>query len=349
MAPLKIAIAGYGAIGKRHAEIVVADKNCELVGVSGRTTRYKEAAEKQGIPFFTNFRKMLQETRPDGLIDSTPTPEHLSIGLECAKHGVHLLVEKPITQTIGEGKQLIEAAQRAGIKLLVGHYRRHSSYYQKALRLIAEGTLGELRLVASQWTVQKPDSYYDEPWRAQAGQGPLTTNLVHDMDALRFMCGEIESVYAYTSSAARQLPFVDTLAAVVRFQSGAFATVAMSDSVPAPWAYEITAGEDPGFPHNNENVLRIMGSKATLCVPQMDFWSHPEGRRLGWRGKIEHKKVPIEPGDALARQLTHFCRVMRGEEKPLISGEDGLHSLAAVLALSASAERNAPISPNSLL
>jgi len=349
MAALKIAIAGYGAIGKRHAEFVRADKDCELVGVSGRTTRYREGADKAGIPFFTDVGKMLDETHPDGLIDATPTPEHLSIGRECAKRGVHLLVEKPITHTLDEGKKLINVAQRAGIKLLVGHYRRFSPLYQKARALIHEGALGDLRLVASQWTAQKPDAYYEEKWRAGPGQGPLTTNLIHDMDSLRFICGEIESLYAFTSSTARQLPFVDTLAATIKFSSGVLATVAMSDSVVAPWAFEITSGEDLGFPQNTENFMRLMGSKATLAVPQMDFWSHPEGRRLGWRGKLDHERVAVEAAEPLARQISHFCRVMRGEEKPLISGEDGLRSLAAVLALEESARRNAPISPNSLI
>jgi predicted dehydrogenase len=92
-----------------------------------------------------------------------------------------------------------------------------------------------------------------------------------------------------------------------------------------------------------------MGSKATLSIPRMDFWSHPEGRRLGWRGKIERKQIAIEQGHPLARQIAHFCRVLRGEEKPLIDGEDGLRSLAAVLALEESARRNAPIAPDSLL
>jgi predicted dehydrogenase len=270
------------------------------------------------------------------------------VGLECAKRGVDLLVEKPLAQTIDEGKRLIQAAKESGIKLLVGHHRRHNPLLQKARALIQQGELGDLRLVACQWTAQKPDAYYEEKWRAGPGQGPLPTNLVHEIDALRFTCGEIESLYAFVSSAARRLPFTDTLSVSLRFESGALGVVAMSDSVAAPWAFEITSGEDPGFPRNDENNVRFMGSKASLALPHMDLWSHPEGRRLGWRGRLNHERVPVRSAD-LVRQISHFCRVIRGEEKPAVTGEDALRSLAAVLAIDESGRRGAAVSPNSLL
>lgn len=349
MVPTRIAIVGFGAIGKRHAEFVRANGECELVGVAARTARYQDAAQKAGYPFFTDFRKMLDEVRPDGVIDATPTPEHISVGLECAKRGIALLVEKPLAQTIDEGKRLIQAAKQSGIKLLVGHHRRHNPLWQKARALVQGGELGALRLVACQWTAQKPDGYYEEKWRAGPGQGPLPTNLVHEIDCLRFTCGEIESLHAFTSSAARRLPFTDTLSVSLRFESGALGVIAMSDSVAAPWAFEITSGEDPGFPQNEENNVRFMGSQASLAVPRMDLWTHPEGSRLGWRGKLDRERAAVQPADPLARQIAHFCRVIRGEEEPVITGDDALRSLAVVIAIDESGRRGAALSPNSLL
>ncbi len=349
MAPVKIAVIGFGAIGRRHAEFVRSGDQSELVAVFGRTRRGAEDAGKFGVPFYTDLDRMLDETKPDGVIDATPTPEHLRIGLACARRGISLLVEKPIALTIGEGKALIEAAKQAGIKLLVGHHRRHNALFQEARALVKGGALGELRMVVSHFTALKPDAYYQEKWRAQAGQGPLPNNLIHELDALRFVCGEIESLHAFTSSTARGLPFTDTLSVSLRFASGALGVVAMSDSVTSPWAFEITAGEDPGFPRNSENYLRLMGAAGSLAFPYMDIWTHPEGRRLGWRGPLECKRLQVPPANPLERQVAHFCRVIRGEEEPLVSGEDGLRSLATVIAIDESGRRGAPVSPASLL
>lgn len=349
MSRVKIAIAGFGAIGKRHAEFVLANPECALVGVCAQTDRSKDEAARLGVPLFTDFSRMLSETKPDGVIDATPTPQHMRIGVECAERGIDLLVEKPIAHSIADAKQLIDAARRAGIKLLVGHHRRHNPLYQRVRDLISQGDLGTLRMVVCQWTALKPDVYYQIQWRTEPGQGPLPTNLIHDIDALRYICGEIESVSAFTSSEARKFPFTDTLSATLRFQSGALGVIAMSDSVASPWAFEITAGEDPGFPRNCECFLRLMGSEGSLAFPQMEYWRHAQAPQSGWRGPLQRTTISVKAQDPLERQLAHFCDVIRRKAEPMITGEDALMNLAVAISLDMAGKTKCAVSPRSLI
>ena len=80
---------------------------------------------------------------------------------------------------------------------------------------------------------------------AMLGAGPVLVNLIHDIDLLRFLCGPITSVRALMSNAVRRNPVEETAGILLGFASGAIGTVTVSDAVPAPWSWELTAGENP--------------------------------------------------------------------------------------------------------
>lgn len=343
MAPVKLALIGFGAIGKRHAEAIRKTAGCELVGIAASSDKRRQQADAWGIPFYTDIERMLDETRPDGVLDATPSPHRLAVAGAVAARGIDLFVEKPITDTMEEAKQLIAIAKKASIKLLVGHHRRHNPLLAETRRLVRSGALGDVKIVSVLWMGQKPDSYYQEAWRAQPGGGPLITNLIHDLDILRFIMGDIESVMAFSSSETRKLPFPDMLSISLRFQSGVLGSVALADTVAAPWVFEMTAREDPTYPQNGENQIFIGGTKASLAVPKMTLWHHPDGG--GWRTPIVSETVAVEPAVPLERQAAHFCRVIRGEEEPIVSGEDALMSLATIAAITEAARLERAVRP----
>src|SRR5919204_36940 len=94
--------------------------------------------------------------------------------------------------------------------LLVGHHRRHNPLIEKARELVQGGALGRLAAVAALWLVQKPAEYYDVGWRREPGGGPLLINLIHGIDDLRYICGEIVEVRAITSNAVRGFAVEDS-------------------------------------------------------------------------------------------------------------------------------------------
>ena len=93
---------------------------------------------------------------------------------------------------------------------MVGYYRRFNPLVQRARQVVQSGEIGSLVAVNLLWTLQKPENYYDVVWRTESGGGPILINLIHDIDILRYVCGEIQQVYALTSSVTRDFDVEDT-------------------------------------------------------------------------------------------------------------------------------------------
>jgi predicted dehydrogenase len=324
---MRIAVIGAGQFGRKHIETIRGNHELDLVGVADPAYR--------GDKGFADYRQMLDEAKPDGVIIATPNATHVPIGLDCVARGIPLLVEKPIAETVEESLKLVAAAEKARVPLLVGHHRRHNPIFEKAREIVQGGGLGRLTAVAALWLLRKHDEYYQVAWRREPGGGPLLINCIHDVDDLRFVCGEIAEVQAFASNTARNLPVEDTAAITLRFASGALGTITLSDAVAAPWAWEVTSGEYDYYPRHAENCYFLSGTEGSLAVPKMELWKY--GEKKGWYTPLSREVLPVKAEDSQSRQLRHFCRVIRGEEAPRSSGADATRTLAAVLAMHVSA------------
>ena len=183
---------------------------------------------------------------------------------------------------------------------------------------------------------RKPDPYYEQAWRREPGGGPLLINGIHDIDCLRFLCGEIESVMAVTAGRARGFAVEDTAAVTIRFANGALGNLTISDAVQAPWAWEIASGEEHGYPHEHEDCYLIGGTAGSLAIPTLTHWRNERG---GGRGDpFIRKQLFFEPADPWVEELRHFAKVIRGEAASAITAEDGARTLAAILAIGRSAQ-----------
>ena len=343
MTQVRLAVIGAGVIGSRHVDLIMANAHCQLVAICDTNPGRQILADKLDVPFYADYEKMLGDIMPDGVIISTPTEQHGAAGLACARASVHILVEKPITASVEEGQRLVSVADEKGIQVLVGHHRRHNPRIQQARTIVQGKEIGKLVSVALMWTLQKPDDYYSVQWRTQPGGGPVLINLIHEMDTLRFVCGEIASVYTATASAARGFDVEDSASLTLRFANGALGTVTATDAVPAPWSYELTTFENLAYAHVDENCYFFLGTKGSLAFPRMELWHYPHEAVAGWYHPLEKRVIEVADRDPLIAQLEHFCRVICGEESPVVSGADGLKTLEATLAVHESARQNAPI------
>ncbi len=348
MNPIRLAVIGAGTIGRQHMRLVMAEPGCQLVSVCDADPAQASVAARYGVAFYQDLQEMLCHQALEGVIIATPTEEHTSVGRICAARGLHMLVEKPIAATLEQGVQLLQTASANDAKVLVGHHRRHNPVVQKAQAIVQSGELGKLTAVSVLWTLLKPADYFEVAWHRQPGGGPVMTNLVHDIDNLRFICGEIRSLYAITSSATRGLPVEDAACIALEFESGALGTLVLADATPAPWSYELTSGENPIYPQTKENCYFFCGTRGALAFPQLRLWRYPETQVSGWHQPLACHDLPVIRADPLAAQLAHFCRVIRAEESPLVDGWDGLRTLAAALAVRESARLRKPIAPQPL-
>lgn len=333
MRTVEIAIVGVGLVGKRHVAAIDRLKNTVLSAIVDPSEDGKRLAQERGVPHYDNLSEMFQAQKTDGVVLATPTPLHVDQGLECVRNGCPVLVEKPIATSSQEALQLVDAAEAAGVPLLVGHHRRHNPLIQRAHEAIAAGEIGDVRVVHMNCWFYKPDYYFDQaPWRKKVGAGPISVNLVHDIDLIRYLCGEIVSVQGQASPSARGYENEDVAAAVLRFESGAIGTITVSDSVVSPWSWELTSGEYPVYPPTPESCYMIGGSHGSLSVPDLRMWSHQNGDRDWWT-PISATSLKREASDPLVNQMSHFADVVLGESAPLVSGIEGFRTLQVIEAM----------------
>jgi predicted dehydrogenase len=274
---------------------------------------------------------MMERVRPEGVIVATPNQLHVENGLECIAAGVPALVEKPLADDVVSATRLVEAAEAAGVYLLTGHHRRHNPLIQQAKRAVDEGRLGQLVAVHGMCWFYKPDDYFDVEWRRRKGAGPIFLNLIHDVDLLRYLCGEVVAVQAQETSAYRGNEVEDAAVILLRFANGILGTLNVSDKIVAPWSWELTSGENPAYAHTGESCYYIGGTRGSLTVPHLDLWHNPT--KPSWWEPIERERLPVAAEDPLGLQVRQFCRTIRGVEEPLVTGREGLETLKVISAV----------------
>ena len=329
--PIRLAIAGAGLIGRRHAEIIGQCDGVEVTSIIDPAPSARAFAAEHAFPWYPSLTEMLATDQPDGIIVATPNQMHVENGLECIAAGIPLLVEKPIAPDVASATRLVDAAEQASVPVLVGHHRRHNPLIQEAKRRIDSGAIGRVVAVHGMFWLYKPDDYYNVAWRSQPGAGPILINLIHDVDLLRYLCGEVASVQAIKSNRTRGFAVEDTAAIILHFDSGALGTISVSDTVVAPWSWELTAGENPAYDQTDQTCYTIGGTHGSLELPNGRIWSHPEKR--SWWEKIECAPYSVEPQDPLVLQILHFAQVIKGTAQPLVSGLEGLRTLQVIEAI----------------
>lgn len=335
-APLSLAVVGAGLIGRKHAALIRDCPGAQLMAIVDPAEVSRTFAADLGARWYPDMADLLSDAQPDGVVIATPNQMHRQHALAAISAGIPVLVEKPLADTVAAGAEIVAKAMAADVPVLVGHHRRHNPLIGAARAQIETGQLGRIVAVHGQFWLMKPDDYFDATWRRAPGAGPVLINLIHDVDLLAYLCGPIASVTAIESSATRGFEVEDTAAALLRFKSGALGTLTVSDTISAPWSWEMTAAENPAYPSTGEACYLIGGTGGSLSIPQGARWHHPDAR--SWWEPLNCDKIHTPPEDPLVRQIAHFCAVIRGEAPALVSGADGLAALRVIEALKTSAQ-----------
>ena len=331
MRKLRLVVIGAGAIGRTHIMLARDHALFDLTAIVDASDEAMALAAQLGVPAYADTPTMLAAVHPDAAIIATPNATHAEIGIQCLQHGVAVLVEKPIADTLADARRLCIAAEQAGRVLLVGHQRRYNAILRSARTLVQSGRLGKLVSATVMATWLKPDSYFDMAWRRRLGGGPIMINLIHDVDLLRFLMGEIDSLQAISANAVRGFEVEDTGAVILRFKSGALATMSVSDSTPSPWNWDLAAGESAHYARQNVNSHFISGTHGSLTLPQLEIWQYRDQR--GWHEPLTQERTAVHESNPYAEQLRHFHAVIHGTETPVCSGRDAMRSLQATLAI----------------
>lgn len=335
MSKTPIAVIGAGAIGRTHIDRITRSDSLKLAAIADPTDAGCALAQSLNVPWFVDYRAMLDSAKPRGAVVATPNSAHISMAVDCLERGLAVLVEKPVADTVAEAQVLVDAQARTGVPVLVGHHRRHNPINRRAREILQSGQLGRVVTANVMATFLKPDAYFDVAWRRQKGGGPILINLIHEIDMLRFLLGEIESIQAIGSNAVRGFDVEDTAAAVLRFASGALGTLVLSDTATSPWIWDFCAGEQDQYPRQNVQSHFIAGTHGSLSLPDLSTWTYKGAR--SWHAEITHEQTFVHKADPYTWQLQHFGALIEGKEEPLCSALDGLRTLQATLAVSEAA------------
>ncbi len=345
MPPVRIAVAGAGTIGQAHIDVALRSDLCVLSAIVDPAPAAAAVAARAGVPLFASLQDMLAADKPDAVILATPNQLHLPHALTCIDAGLAILLEKPIASTMKEATRLVQAAEAAQARLLIGHHRAHSPIMAKAAAVVASGVLGRLVAVTGSATFFKPDSYFsDAPWRQEIGGGPILLNMIHEVHNLRMLCGEIVAVQAFASTAIRSFAVEDTVSINLRFASGALGSFMLSDTAASARSWEQTAQENKAYPsYDDEDCYVISGTNGSLSIPTMRLKTYLRPEDRSWWKPFETGIVDIVRDDPLKHQLAHFCAVIRGEAQPLVSARDGLTNLRITEAIATAAASGATV------
>ncbi|WGD49410.1 Gfo/Idh/MocA family oxidoreductase [Bradyrhizobium sp. CB1650] len=328
-----VAVIGAGAIGRAHVETIRRSDTCRLAAIAEPVAKGRAYAESLGVRWFAEPRDLLDGVKPDVAIIATPNATHREVAVACIERGIVPLVEKPIASTLADAAAIATASERAGVPVLVGHHRRHNPIIRKARAIIGEGALGRLTNASVLSTFYKPADYFEMAWRREPGGGPILINLIHEIDLIRHLCGEIASVQAIASNAVRGFAVEDSAVVLLRLVNGALVTLNLSDTAAAPWSWDLASGESPNYPPQPAAVQThfISGTEGSLALPTLDHWRYTSTK--SWFAPIGRESICIERGNPYRAQLEHLVRVARGEESALISARDGMLTLQATLAV----------------
>jgi predicted dehydrogenase len=329
--PVRLAVMGAGLIGKSHIAHIAKRPESVLAAIVDPMPAAREMAVVHGTAWYPGFSEMLAEMRPDGIIVATPNQLHVTNGLDCIAAGIPTLIEKPLADDVEEAEKLVTAAKDAGVPLLTGHHRRHNPLIRKAKAVIESGRLGRILSVQGTCWFFKPDDYFDPLWRRQKGAGPVFLNLIHDVDLLRYLCGDVVAVQAAESRLLRGNEVEEVAVILLHFASGALGTVNVSDAIQSPWSWEFTSGENPAYTVTPETCYNIGGTGGSLSVPYLDLWHHPT--KADWWTPLERERIPVVHEDPLGLQVANFCGVIRGTAQAVVPASEGLKTLKVIEAV----------------
>ncbi len=334
-----IGLIGTGTIGwsghfPGYAEI---PREAKVVAICARNESVLSAqAEQSGAAPYTDYRGLLNDTDVDAVDICLPHSLHAKVALASLEAGKHVLVEKPLTLTLGEADRIIETAKGRGLKLMVAENMRFVRAYEVAKGLIDKGEIGKISY-ARAYAGGPNDQLMDpKDWRGKldlAGGGTMIDDGIHCFYLLRWLVGDVNRIFASTNKFVRESPreVEDNAVGTIWFSNGAMGVFSFSNTTASPWTEQVELFGTEGSIHLDMSLnqpLRFFSNKRSLKVAQGE--SSPDGIVCWQEPMVEHS-VQDWVNAAVKREVKHFVDCIREGTEPLVSGEDGKKALELVL------------------
>ncbi|QIK72033.1 Gfo/Idh/MocA family oxidoreductase [Propioniciclava coleopterorum] len=339
---VRLGIIGLGTEGNMYATFLSEGKVPDMtIGAICDIDESKRAdAEKLGVPFYDDYRAMIDSGDVNAVVTTVPHYLHPEMGIYALEHGVHTLVEKPVGVYTKQARELIDlAAQHPELTFGVFFNQRTNPLYKDLKALLDSGELGALRhtswIITTWW---RPQGYYEQSdWRATwggEGGGVLVNQAPHQLDLWQWLCGVPKSVFAKCAYGFRRdIVVEDEVNALVDFGDGATGSfITCTHDMAGTDRLEILCDRGKIVVENSKiaTITRLTDDERTLS----DGMDVSTVRKL-FRGELDKDTLMSEEtkdygtvwGVQHVEVLRNFTEAVKGTEELLAPGGDGIHGV----------------------
>jgi UDP-N-acetylglucosamine 3-dehydrogenase len=310
---LKIGVIGTGSMGKNHARVCAELDTVDLIGIADTNIETAQrVADRFNSQAFVEYKDLLSQV--DAAIIATPTVTHHDIAMDFLTKGKHVLVEKPICDNVDKAQALINTAEEAGAVLAVGHIERHNPSVKFVKEAMNNDQFGELITIASKRVSNFPGRIKDV--------GVIFDFGVHDIDVMRFLAGNVVSVYAKAGKFNQALAYEDHANIVLNFESGLCGIVEVNWLTPTKIRKLFLTCSKHFVEADYINQSVTISSSSYERVDEMNLYRVPIQYNIN--------QVALEKKEPLHNEIEDFITAITAKKQPLVTGYDGMMALQIV-------------------
>jgi predicted dehydrogenase len=311
--PLRVACIGIGWWSDVLADAIQRSGKLEIVSCYTRSEeKRKNFAAKYRCRPAESYEAVLADTGIEAIINTTPNDVHLATTRAAAAAGKHVFLDKPIANSVADGRAITEACRKAGVVLALGYQRRRESHFRWIRQQIDAGLFGKLVNAEANISRDRLGKIDLTSWRYQAAGMPGGVMLqigIHYIDVLEYLIGPVHAVRGQSAQLVLPGDNPDVASLVLQHENGALSTVNASYASASEYY-----------------LMNIYGKDATA------YYDLHNGLRILKRGETAPVAVSCEKNDTIVEQLEEFAAAVRGQGQHEVGGEYATISLAVVRA-----------------
>ena len=331
---MKVLVVGLGSIGKRHIMnlINLGISPHEIAGVDTREDRREEAKYKFGISKLYSELNKIGSDRFDAALICSPTSLHIEQAIWLARRGMHLMIEKPLSNTLEGIDELSDVVKENNIKVLVAYIFRFGPSIIKFKEVLNSGVIGKPIYARGEFSEYLPDWHPWEDYKSfymakKSMGGGSILDQSHIIDLLYYLLGEINEVYCVNGKFSDLEVESDDMAEIIaRFESGLNASIHMDM-----------------FGRSHRKQIEIKGTKGNII---WDFYDYSVKVYYGQEKKWESWMFKKDPNEMYIYEMEHFIDCVKNNKETIVPLEEGIHTMKAILLSEESNKTKKPILVN---
>jgi len=311
--PLKVACLGMGWWSDVLADAIVRSGKLEIVACYTRSEEKRaKFAAKYSCRAAPSYDSILADRSIEAIINTTPNNVHLETTRAAAEAGKHVFLDKPIANTVDDGRAITEACRKARVVLALGYQRRREGHFRWIRKQIDDGVFGKLVNAEANISRDRLGKVDLGSWRYTAEGMPGGVMLqigIHYIDVLEYLVGPIKAVSGSLAQLVLPGDNPDVASLLIEHQNGALSTLNASYASASEYY-----------------VMNIYGKDASA------YYDFHQGLRFLKRGAEKSEPVQVPKVDTFVDELEEFAAAVRGGPRPEMGGEGGTRSLAVIRA-----------------